>query len=329
MVSLDWQQISAAAAHIRAGRLVAMPTETVFGLAGDATNGAAVAAIFAAKDRPAINPLIAHVPTRAAAEKLAVFSPVARGLADAFWPGPLTLVLPRAPACPVSSLATAGLETIAVRVPDHPVALALLAAVDRPLAAPSANPSGQISPTRAEHVRMRLGARVAMVLEAPGCAIGLESTIVQPLDDHIRVLRPGAVTPAMLTDRTGLAVTTTDIDADAGPVRAPGMLKSHYAPRAPLRKDVIAPRTDEVWLGFGADPETPPAQTLWLSEPEMGEPGDLAKAAATLFAHLHRADALCEAGKANAIAVAPIPAEGLGLAINDRLSRAAVAPTGR
>ncbi|MEL7015001.1 MAG: L-threonylcarbamoyladenylate synthase [Pseudomonadota bacterium] len=325
MVTIDWQQISAAAAHLRAGRLVAMPTETVFGLAGDATNADAVAAIFAAKSRPAINPLIAHVATHVAAERLATFSPMADALAAAFWPGPLTLVLPQLPECAVSRLATAGLDSIAVRAPDHPVAQALLEAVDLPLAAPSANPSGQISPTRANHVHDGLGNHVAMVLEAASaCTVGVESTIVQPMADHLCVLRPGAVTVDMLEEVTNVPVTAHKTGDERGAVRAPGMLRAHYAPRAPLRMNVTAPAPDEIWLGFGPDAERQPAQTLWLSER-----GDVSEAAARLFDLMHQADALCAAGIPDlastvprGIAVAPIPALGLGVAINDRLARA-------
>ena len=316
MSILDWQEISAAAQAIRDGNLVGMPTETVYGLAGDATNDMAVAGIFAAKGRPGFNPLIAHVASLEMATALAQFSPLALRLARAFWPGPMTLVLPKSKTCSVSALACAGLDSLALRMPAHPVARALLEAVGRPLAAPSANPSGRISPTKASHVRDGLGDKLAMILEGEACCVGLESTILKVIDDRVIVLRPGGVSREAIEATLGIVLETSLSSATT--IEAPGMMSSHYAPLSPIRLNVTDPRDDEVWLGFGDKPETPPGTMLWLS----GN-GDLTQAAASLFAHLHRADDLCGSGAFKGIAVAPIPDHGLGVAINDRLSRAA------
>jgi L-threonylcarbamoyladenylate synthase len=302
------EAITRAAAVLRDGGLVAFPTETVYGLGGDATSDRAVAAIFAAKERPRFNPLISHVADLDAARRLGRFTPQAEALAAAFWPGPLTLVLPRLPGCPVSLLATAGLDTVAVRVPKHPVAQALLRAVDLPVAAPSANRSGRVSPTEAAHVAEELGSRIAMILDGGPCAVGLESTVLDVTTDPPTLLRPGGVPaealgPLQLPDRAG-----------ATP-RAPGMLASHYAPRLPVRLDAREARPHEALLGFGPG-EAPPgfAAVRWLSRA-----GDLEEAAANLFAGLRALDRPEYAG----IAAMPIPAKGLGIAINDRLRRAA------
>ncbi len=301
--------IARAAALLRAGGLVAFATETVYGLGADACNDVAVAGVFAAKGRPDFNPLIVHVPDLAAARQVAAFNDDAERLAAAFWPGPLTLVLPLRPEAGVSRLVTAGLATVAVRVPAHPLALALLRAFAGPLAAPSANVSGRVSPTRAAHVHDGLAGRIAAVLDGGTCAVGLESTIVA-LTGPAMLLRPGGLPvealeaclgTGMLHSRPGDAPT------------APGQLASHYAPRAALRLNADGPRSTEVWLGFG-----PQAQA---SDLNLSPAGDLAEAAAGLFDALRRIDAL--AGPSRSIAVSPIPAHGLGRAINDRLTRAA------
>lgn len=298
--------IAAAADVLRAGGLVAVPTETVYGLAARADDGAAVAGIYAAKGRPSFNPLIVHVADVHQAETLALFSPLARTLAAKFWPGPLTLVLPRRANAPVASLVTAGLDTIALRCPAHQVMQALVRSVG-PLAAPSANASGRISPTRAAHVLDSLDD--VPVINAGPCAAGVESTIVAVDVDGWRLLRPGAVVVEAISKVAGepLAAETQPV------VQAPGMLVSHYAPQQPLRLEAETARADEFHIGFG-----PVAGDATLSAG-----GDLTEAAARLFDQLHVAQASGRAG----IAVAPVPNQGLGLAINDRLARAA-APRG-
>lgn len=288
--------IAEAARLIRAGQPVAMPTETVYGLAADATNGEAVARIYEAKGRPSFNPLIVHVRDLAQAVEIAAFDDDARALAELYWPGPLTLVLPLRDDAPIASLVTAGLPTVALRVPAHPAMQALLAAADRPLAAPSANASGRISPTRAEHVLASLGGRIPLIIDAGQTAHGLESTIVALTGGPPRLLRPGPVD-------LGLTVATN------GRIEAPGQLRSHYAPDKPLRLNASAAGPDEWLIGFG-----PVAGDATLSPS-----GNLIEAAAKLFEMLHEA----EAAPAPKIAIAPIPEAGLGAAINDRLRRAA------
>ncbi|MGC2856872.1 L-threonylcarbamoyladenylate synthase [Novispirillum sp. DQ9] len=305
-------RIDQAAALLRDGRLVAFPTETVYGLGGAATNDTAVARIFEAKGRPSFNPLIVHLPDLAAAETCAVFDARARRLADAFWPGPLTLVLPRREEAGVSRLVSAGLPSIALRVPAHPLAQALLRAAGVPVAAPSANRSGGISPTRAEHVAASLGDRVDMILDGGPCAVGLESTVVDLTGPRAVLLRPGGITPAQLAEVLGEPV-ASGADDPAAP-KSPGQLLSHYAPDRPVRLNAVEARPGEALLGFGPTP----GATLNLSER-----GDLVEAAANLFAFLHALDDARFTG----IAVMPVPEEGLGLAINDRLRRAA-APRG-
>jgi len=299
--------IARAAEVLSAGGLVVFPTETVYGLGGDATNPKAVARIFAAKGRPRFNPLISHVLGLSEAEQHARLHPTARALADRFWPGPLTIVAPRRPDSTVAELACAGLATIALRAPAHPVARELLAAFGKPIVAPSANRSGHVSATTAQHAVEDLGASVDFVLDAGRSPIGLESTIVA-IDDAGRatLLRVGAVSRAEIEASTG------PLEApQPNAVAAPGMLESHYAPRARLRLDAEAPRASEAYLAFGSDA---PTGGLTLSAS-----GDLVEAAANLYAHLRALDA---AG-AQTIAVAPIPAQGLGEAIRDRLARAA------
>jgi len=306
------EAILEAAELLHAGALVAFPTETVYGLGGDATDDAAVAAIFEAKGRPSFNPLIIHLASREAAEAVAQFDDRARAVAARHWPGPLTLVLPRARDCPVSLLAGAGLATIAVRVPGHPVAHALLNAVDRPIAAPSANRSGAVSPTRAEHVAGELGEVVALILDGGPCPVGIESTVLDLSGEVPCLLRPGAVTAEEIEAEIG----ALEVEDGAHGVRAPGQLAGHYAPKTPLRLGCADPRPGEALLAFGADAPDGFERALNLSET-----GDLTEAAANLFAHLHTLD---EAG-VSGIATMAVPEEGLGRAINDRLRRAAAA----
>lgn len=302
--------IAEAAALLRDGDLVAFPTETVYGLGGDATSDRAVLGIYAAKDRPAHNPLIVHVPDLVHARAYAVFTPLAEALARAFWPGPLTLLLPLRKGAGLSPHITAGRSKVAIRVPAHPLTLALLRAADRPLAGPSANPSGRISPTAADHVLDGLSGKIAAVLDGGPCAVGLESTIIDPSDPP-RLLRPGGLPPEALAEV--LTLPATPAAADPHHPEAPGQLSSHYAPQAALRLGVSSPAPDEIWIGFGPTDRTP---ALTLSSH-----GDLAEAATRLFATLREADRI--AGPEGRIAIAPIPNTGLGLAINDRLSRAA------
>lgn len=283
-----------------------MPTETVYGLAGPAADPLAVAAIFAAKGRPRFNPLISHVADLAAAERIAVFSADARRLAAAFWPGPLTLVLPSQTGSIVCDLARAGLDTVAVRVPAHPTALALIRAFGGPVVAPSANRSGRPSPTSLAHAVDETGDRVAVALEGGPCRIGLESTVVSLLD-RPRLLRPGAVTREEIEALIGPLA-----EAEADAKRSPGRMARHYAPNAPVRLGADAPRSGEAYLAFGPHP---PGPGVWNLSPT----GDLAEAAANLFGLLRAADLSCPV----AIAVAPIPEEGLGEAIADRLKRSA------
>jgi L-threonylcarbamoyladenylate synthase len=299
--------IAEAAELLRAGALVAITTETVYGLAADARNDRAVAAIYAAKNRPAFNPLIVHLPDLAAVARLAVLTPAAERLAAAFWPGPLTLVLPLRPDAGLSPLVTAGLDTVAIRLPAHPVARALLTQAGIPVAAPSANPSGRVSPTRAEHVLAGLSGRIAAVLDGGPCAVGVESTILA-LDGPPALLRPGGVAVEAIEAVLGAPLL---MPGDPATPKAPGQLASHYAPEARVRLNASEAREGEVLVGFG-----PIAGHLTLSAS-----GDLLEAAANLFHFLREADAL--AGPGGAIAFAPVPETGLGRAINDRLRRAA------
>ena len=301
-------EVAEAAAILRAGGIVAFPTETVYGLGADATDPGAVARVFAAKGRPATNPLIVHVEDGTAAGRLALLDPVARDLAARFWPGPLTLVAPLRRGHGLAAGVTAGLATVALRVPAAPLARALLAAVGRPVAAPSANPSGRVSPTRAAHVAAGLGDRIDAVLDGGPCAVGLESTILRT--DPLALLREGGLPAEAIEAALGRA-----LPHDTAPAarQAPGQMASHYAPGRPVRLDVAERAPDAVLLGFG-----PVAGDLTLSAA-----GDLAEAAAALFDALHRADALAAARGAARIDVAPIPDAGLGRAILDRLRRAA------
>ncbi len=298
-------EIARAAACLRAGKLVAFPTETVYGLGADALNPEAVRQVFAVKRRPAGHPLIVHAATPAAAFAIGAGEARARRLAERFWPGPLTLVLPLRPDLPLAPAVTGGRATVALRVPGHPVAAALLRAVERPVAAPSANPHGRISPTRAQHVRDELGPGVELVLDGGPAEVGVESAVLE--------LGPG---PPVLLRAGGISV--EDLEAVIGPVgtpaageeaRAPGMLQHHYAPRTPLRLNAREALPDEVYLGFGTSPDTPC---------NLSPSGDLAEAARNLFAMLRDLDR----SGARRIAVAPIPEYRLGRAINDRLRRA-------
>jgi L-threonylcarbamoyladenylate synthase len=305
-----------AAALLRADGLVAFPTETVYGLGADAISDEAVAGIFAAKDRPQFNPLIVHFTGIEAAEREVVFDERARRVAAAFWPGPLTLVLPRRAESRLSLLCSAGLASQAVRVPAHPIAQRLLAKCRRPLAAPSANASGRISPTEAAHVAASLGSRVQLILDGGPCGIGLESTVLDLSGAQATILRPGAVTAQDLTPLIGPVAewAETAENQDSGGHKGPGMLSSHYAPGHPVRLAATTVAADEALLAFGPDVPAGAAVTLNLSPA-----GDLKEAAAHLFAYLHRLDTL----DVRAIAIMQIPAAGLGGAINDRLKRAA------
>jgi L-threonylcarbamoyladenylate synthase len=296
VVPFSDESIAEAARLILSGEPVAVPTETVYGLAADAMNAEAVARIYEAKGRPSFNPLIVHVPDLAAAEAIAEFGEDARALAEQHWPGPLTLVVPMREDSGIASIVTAGLPTIGLRVPAHPAMQALLRAVGRPLAAPSANASGSISPTRAEHVLKSLGGRIPMIIDGGAAERGLESTIIAATGGPLRLLRPGPI----------------DVKAEPAStarIEAPGQLASHYAPSKPLRLNANAAGLDEYLIGFGT----------MDGDANLSPAGDLVEAAARLFELIHQADASPKAR----IAVAPIPDRGLGAAINDRLRRAA------
>jgi L-threonylcarbamoyladenylate synthase len=301
--------VLAAAAALARGDLVGLPTETVYGLGADATNAEAVAKIFAAKGRPHFNPLISHIASLEAAEALGLFSPLARKLAEAFWPGPLSLVVPRQPGCAVCDLACAGLDTIALRVPSHPLMQQVLRAFDKPIAAPSANVSGRPSPTTAAHVLEEFGDRIALVLDGGPSAIGLESAVVAVTGDQATLLRLGGLSREALEAVAG-PLLTPDASAKAAPA-SPGMVLRHYAPRAPVRLDGSTADAGEVMIGFGPGFDG--------ADFNLSSSSDLVEAAANLFAMLRAADALNPC----AIVIAPIPQTGLGEAIADRLARAA------
>jgi L-threonylcarbamoyladenylate synthase len=299
-----------AAQQLRRARLVAFPTETVYGLGADAEHDDAVARIFAVKGRPVFNPLIVHVPDIATAERYGHMTPLATRLAASFWPGPLTLVVPRAEASPVSLLASAGLDTVALRCPSHPEAQALLSVFGRGIAAPSANRSGRLSPTEAWHVAEEYADAALtpdVLLEGAACTVGLESTILDVTGDEAILLRPGSLTLEMLQHVVAVR------EAQGGAIRAPGMLLSHYAPRATLRLNALDVQPEEALLAFGP---TPPSGAIY--QRNLSASGDLVEAAARLFADLRALDKV-----AHTIAVMPIPEEGIGRAINDRLRRAA------
>jgi L-threonylcarbamoyladenylate synthase len=303
----------AAVEALTAGELVGMPTETVYGLAADAANGVAIARVFAAKARPQFNPLIVHAGSLADAEEVVLFGELARRLAAAFWPGPFTMVLPKRAGAPIADLATAGLDTVAIRVPAHPVARELIDRFGAPLAAPSANRSGRVSPTTAAHVDADLGDAVACILDAGPCPVGVESTIVRPTDAEAVLLRPGGVSREAIEEVVGRRLASP---AEQSTVTAPGMLASHYAPKSALRLDATKVRPGETLLAFGKTlPENAESAVATIN---LAPSGDLAEAAANLFSALRTLDE-----KGTAIAVMPIPDAGLGEAINDRLRRAA------
>ncbi|MFC2954136.1 L-threonylcarbamoyladenylate synthase [Marinicaulis aureus] len=312
MTALDHKNIRDAARIIRDGGVIAMPTETVYGLAADATNDTAVARIFEAKGRPQFNPLIIHVSGVEMARAFVEVSPLAQKLMAEFWPGPLTLVLPRKKDSNLSLLVSAGLDTVGVRMPKHDLAQALIKAADRPLAAPSANRSGTISPTRADHVKDGLGERVDMILDGGPCPVGVESTIVKVENDRVTLLRPGGIAREAIERSAGQALSSAH-----GKIEAPGMMTSHYAPDAKIRLNAQEQREGEAFLGFGEIEGAGPSSL------NLSKSGDLAEAAANLFAYLREADLAAKTHGLKTIAVAPIPMEGLGEAINDRLARAA------
>jgi len=302
-MNISNDNIKQAASLLREGKLVAFPTETVYGLGGNALSDFAVAAIYAAKGRPEFNPLIVHVRSLDEAKTYAEFNENALALAQKFWPGPLTLVLPRKKDCTLSLLVSGGMDTVAIRVPAHTLAQELLREAKLPIAAPSANRSGRISPTEAAHVREELEGRIAMILDGGACTVGIESTVVDTTGDVPVILRPGSVT------REQLGI---DFYAGSG-IKSPGMLASHYAPSKPMRLHATDVRNDEALLAFGA--RVPKSMLVENLSPS----GNLQEAAANLFRMLRRLDA----SAAKSIAVMPIPEEGLGVAINDRLKRAA------
>src|SRR5215470_8372523 len=312
--------IEQAKSALSAGLLVAFPTETVYGLGADATNDRAVAQLYAAKERPSFNPLIAHVADLAAARRLAQFDAEALKLAEAFWPGPLTLVLPKLRGCPVGQLATAGLDTIAVRVPSHPIARDILAAFGKPVVAPSANRSGRVSPTSAQHVQADLAGRIALIVDDGASPYGVESTVLACLGRTV-LLRPGAIPRTTVERFLGRDIATATIRTDAaggaGHRLAPGMLASHYAPRAALRMNAVTVAPGEALLAFG--PTLPQDACNARTILNLSAHGELVEAAANLFNYLR----LLDASGASSIAVMPVPDEGLGEAINDRLRRAA------
>ncbi len=300
-------EIFVGADALRRGELVAFPTETVYGLGADATSDAAVARLYAAKGRPRFNPLISHVASVDAALVLGDFSSPAKDLVRAFWPGPLTLVVPRAPHCTVSLLASAGLPSLALRMPDHPLALALLGAFGKPVVAPSANPSGRLSPTTAEHVRAAMGDKVSVVVDGGPCRIGVESTVVSFIKGRATLLRHGALPREAIERSLGYIM---DMELHSTRPNSPGQMESHYAPRASIRMNAIQVFAGETYLGFGEHSHGPHS---------LSESGNVVEAAANLFRILHELDGTGTA----VIAVAPIPDIGLGQAINDRLRRAA------
>jgi L-threonylcarbamoyladenylate synthase len=323
MLPAEFVAIADAARCLADGGLVAFPTETVYGLGADATNGAAVARLYAAKGRPSFNPLIAHVFDIAAARRLAVFDAATEKLAAAFWPGPLTLVLKKRAGCPVADLATAGLDSIAVRVPQHPVALGILGRLGRPIVAPSANRSGHVSPTTAQHVMADLGGRIDFILDGGPTSVGVESTIVGCLEQPV-LLRPGGLPREQIEAVLEGPLDDPPVGAfDTEAPLAPGMLESHYAPRARLRLDAIQVNPGEALLAFGS--RLPPGTQDAAIVLNLSPNGDLVEAATNLFSDLRTLD---QADVAT-IAVMSVPQEGLGEAINDRLSRAAAPREGQ
>jgi L-threonylcarbamoyladenylate synthase len=312
ILTADDTTLGQAASLLEQGQIVAFPTETVYGLGADATNDRAIARIYEAKGRPQFNPLIIHVDDGHSLERYVTMNNTAAKLMKAFWPGPLTLVLPRAPTSPIGLLASAGLETLAMRCPAHPVARALIRKLGKPIAAPSANASGTLSPTRAEHVAASLGDKVPMILDGGACEVGLESTVLDLTTATPTILRHGAITKEMLQDVLGTIQESLD---DPAHPKSPGMLLSHYAPRLPLRLNAMEASENEALLTFGDDTVLSGGAMRF----NLSRKGDLIEAAANLFAMLREADQPRFTG----IAVMPIPTSSLGTAINDRLSRAA------
>jgi L-threonylcarbamoyladenylate synthase len=309
--------VASAARLLKAGGLVAFPTETVYGLGADATHAGAIARLYEAKGRPSFNPLIAHVGDIAAGKRIARFDGAATRLAEAFWPGPLTLVLPKTADCPVADLATAGLDTLAVRVPAHPVARAILRALAGPVVAPSANLSGHVSPTTAAHVQSDLSGRIDLIIDGGAVTVGVESTIVGCFDTPM-LLRPGGLPREDIERALGQPLARPAGEAEAGQPLAPGMLASHYAPGTPVRLDVKRIEAGEALLAFG--PGSVPGVEAATAVMNLSARGDLAEAATNLFGYLRALDAK----GARTIAVMPVPTGGLGEAINDRLRRAAI-----
>jgi L-threonylcarbamoyladenylate synthase len=311
--------VAAAARCLAAGGLVGFPTETVYGLGADASNAAAIARLYQAKGRPAFNPLIAHVGDLEAARRIGRFDPQATALAEAFWPGPLTLVLPKTKHCAVADLATAGLDTVAIRVPAHPVAREILRAFGGPVVAPSANLSGHVSPTTAAHVQSDLAGRIDLIVDGGAVAVGVESTIVGCFDAPM-LLRPGGLPRGEIERVLGrrLVQPPDDAASNTGQPLAPGMLASHYAPRTPVRLEAVSVEAGEALLAFG--PNLMPGVDAATATMNLSARGDLNEAAANLFGYLRALDAK----RARAIAVMPVPHHGLGEAINDRLRRAAI-----
>ena len=311
ILHIDDALVDKAVTHWRAGQLVAMPTETVYGLGADATNGEAVARIYSVKSRPQFNPLIIHVADARAANRYVEWTDEADALADAFWPGPLTLVLKRRMRSRISELVSAGGDTLAIRMPSNPVALQLLQAFDGAIAAPSANRSGRVSPTTAQHVRDELGDAISLIIDGGPCDVGVESTVLDLSGAVPVLLRPGSVTREMLKPIMPNLQSTASKSSVA---KSPGLLESHYAPSIPVRLNAVDVNAGEALLAFGADVPSGAAKLLNLSQT-----GNLLEAAANLFAHLRALDD----PRFSAIAVMPIPANGVGEAINDRLKRAA------
>ena len=314
VVEPDAASITKAAKLLQDGGLVAFPTETVYGLGGDATNERAVAAIFEAKGRPQFNPLISHVLDANEARRFVDWNDIADKLAARFWPGPLTFVLPRSKGSTIALLATAGLDTVAIRAPSHPVAQALIRAAGRPIAGPSANRSGAVSPTQAAHVAESLGDRVSLILDGGPCLVGVESTVLDLSGNRPTLLRPGGATREAIEAVIGPVAISDALPSGDAPRTSPGQLESHYAPARPVRLGATSIGSDEGLLAFGP---TPPAGAMLTYN--LSPTGNLAEAAANLFAQMR---ALDRPGIGR-IAVMPIPETGLGLAINDRLRRAA------
>lgn len=312
ILSVNSATIKKAAGILQSGGLVAFPTETVYGLGGDATNDLAVAAIFSAKGRPQFNPLIVHVSNIAMAQQFVIWNGWAEKLAAQFCPGPLTFILPRLPGSKISLLASAGGDTIGIRIPAHPVARQLLVEANLPIAAPSANRSGRVSPTAAQHVYEELGDVVPMILDGGGCNVGIESTVIDLSGDEIILLRPGIITREQIEECLGIKIST--LDDVSGVLKSPGLLASHYAPSLPVRLNVVKPNSDEAYLAFGPDVPAGAKKVLNLSPV-----ANLKEAAARLFSGLRELDNMQEY---SAIAVMPIPDTGIGIAINDRLRRA-------